>query len=243
MKPISILILLCCTVVIFTTVPLYSEDNGEAEKDSTAPILYNASFGIGLTFGQFQTYKQSGDFSSDPGYAGGVSLVFEKMFSNRFGIHSGLGYLETEFKIKNTEIDNVFVDYWHLKAVSMPLLLITSFNFDSFSINLLTGLNFYHIFSSQIKTGDETTDLSEADALPHTISNPVMASAGVNFKIRISKFTDLYLGAIGEISIQDIFNDTDSNISRFVSTRAIAGVLFRTDIFPMNNKTENNNGI
>ena len=196
---------------------------------------YNASFGIGLTFGSFKTFLEDGVFKSDHGYAYGASFVFEKMFSNRFGIHSGLGYLETEFTITEAAFSDAEEIQWHIRALNMPLLLITSLNTQKFSLNLLTGVSFYHLLSSELKTDEDIFQKKSRDVLQPTTSYPVMAAAGFNLKFRVGDFTDIYAGAINEISIQKIVpKNRSTDVSRFISTRLIAGFLLRTDIFPMN---------
>jgi hypothetical protein len=201
------------------------------EKNSGLRGL-NASFGLSGTFGLWDMYVTDGTMRAQDDGGFGAGITVEKMFSNRFGLYSGLSYMT--FKIHLSDIDKLGPDMtWKTEGIYMPLMLITSFSTKSVSLSFLTGISFYNMFSSELLIHDDLMGDMEQDVLPYISKRFLMASGGSTLKFRLGDYTDFYIGAIAEISAFNVMGEENTEKAHMFSLRGVSGILFRTDIFPM----------
>lgn len=215
-------------------------DKSSIESEKTSDDRYssrNASFGFIGTFGAADILSIDSDVETDkPGITAGGGFVFEKMFSNHFGIHSGLLYRYMEFDIT---ADVGMVDpleaTWSFHTLSIPVLMILSANTENFSFNLLLGLTYVNIFQSEIENRSSVIyDMEVQKALSYTNPHQVTVTGGINLKFRVTRFTDFFIGALADFHPTNLFRNggSDDHLSIY-SGRVMAGYMFRTDIFPI----------
>ncbi len=57
---------------------------------------------------------------------------------------------------------------------------------------------------------------------------------GIVLKFRVARFVDIFAGGIGDLYVTELIRENNNMFLLFDLT-AIAGVMFRTNIFPMSN--------
>jgi hypothetical protein len=226
MRSKSLILLLYCIVNL--PLPVFSAAKGSV----TDP---NVSFGPAGSFGYFDIYTSGGGNDIDSGILYGGGFIFEKMFSNRLGIHSGMQYQEVRLGFFNDDDEEDLF----MRSYAVPLYLITSFNGTMFSLNLLTGFTFSHLVEVKFLKNPDTGD-PEINLLQYMTQNQAALSAGLNLKFRIGRFTDFFIGSVGDFHITKMLNDrADSdNRNHFYNIRGITGVLFRTNLFPISENSQ-----
>ncbi len=224
-----ILVFFCILILAVPGLPAVQE-SGEAP---------DASFGLGGSFGYFDIRTDGGGGDWEPGMVYGGGFVFEKMFTNRLGIHSGMHYQEARFGFTDSNSDNNFEQNIHMRSYAVPLYLITSANGRKVSLNLLTGLTFSHILKATFLE-DTGENIPEMSVLQYLEYNQVALSAGLNLKFRIGRFTDFFIGGIGDFHISKFVaekGDSDKEDHVYM-IRGITGILFRTNLFPIADKSQ-----
>ncbi len=214
-----------------------------AEKTESAP---NASFGIAGSFGEYNAWeRKKGEshmrYEFAPAYGGG--LVFEKMFNNLLGIHSGLWF--NRFSIDMTMKQSwkwYSFDLMSLMpikmmstgwSISVPLSLIVSLNASIFSFNILAGIKYTQIVDTDTRIDNIFMSYKKHfDMLPYMNQPQFAFTLGVTFKFRVARFVDIFVGGIGELYATE-FIQSDDSITHLFSLTAIAGVMFRTNVFPI----------
>ena len=232
--------LITAAVILGSILPLLAENEPESQP--------NVSFGFAGSFGYYNSWERKKgqdhtryDFA--PGYGGG--FVFEKMFNNYLGIHSGLWVdrFNIDMKMKNSlkslSIDpmafistKLVVSGW---SVSIPFCLLTSLNASFFSFNILAGIKYTHIIDTHMKIRNPLmTYRRYIDLLPY-ISQPQFGfNLGIVLRFRVARFVDIFTGGIGDLYVTELIKGNDS-ISLLFDLTVITGVMFRTNIFPMSN--------
>jgi hypothetical protein len=194
----------------------------------------NVSFGIGGSFGYFNVYTKGGGGDWDSGISYGGGFVFEKMFSNRLGIHSGMRYQEARFGFTDDDEEENIV----MRSYAVPLYLITAANGRKFSLNVLTGFTFSHIGKVTLLENSDTGS-PDVDLLQYMEYNQVALSAGLNLKFRIGRFVDFFIGSIGDFHITKLLNENaDGGQDHIYNIRGITGILFRTNLFPISENSQ-----
>ncbi len=195
-------------------------------------IASNISIGPVITAGLNDLYMHNMENveSEGPGYNAGGGLAIEKMFSNRFGINTGLvySYVNIDFLMDGTT-DAI----WTYHMITIPFRLITSFNTENFSLNLLSGIKYTNIFKSEMKN-ESTSEID--DSYRFVTANQIALSAGINFKFRVGKYHDLFIGIEGDFYPTNMIRQKDSYYSESMhhcSVNLTAGYLIRTNIFPI----------
>ena len=208
-----------------------------AAEESTAP---NVSMGIMGTGGIGDVYTQSSgkhmNWERGPMYGGG--FLFEKMFSNSFGVQSGLFYAENLLSFTETDYssgtgEKVTYDL-KSRGIGMPLYLVTSFNSTSVSLNLLAGFSLFHVLDSKL-TFSGAGKSGTRDILIYVNENQVALSGGIMFKFRAWRFADLFIGGIADFNVLNLLSDNardDETINYPYAFRGVAGIMLRTNIFP-----------
>ena len=183
----------------------------------------NASFGFSGSYGlhdMMSSVEGETDWKSGTGY--GIGFIFEKMFTGRFGISSGINLTYAEIKVIFLDSPDITVENTYL---NYPFLLITSFNIGSFSINILTGITIMHMLSSNLVYSD-----IKADKLNDISYIQLGISGGLNLKYKISTFTDYFLGGLSEFYLNNFIPKGDNGDTHYFSHRLITGFMFRTNI-------------
>ena len=196
----------------------------------------NISFGFTGTAGINGLLPRKSDIKSDTlGLTAGGGLVFEKMFTNRLGFHSGAvyRYMESDFKDDAT---NLLDASWSFHTITIPFLMIISGNTESGSINLLAGVSYINIFDSTIKNRDPYT--KSAKVLSEINPHQVAATVGINMKLQVTKFSDFFAGIIVDFHPTNLFrvDHGDKEYLHLYGARVMTGVMFRTDLFPIPKK-------
>ncbi len=196
----------------------------------------NLALGIALKGGITNTYMKDieGIDTDGIGYNAGAGLIIEKMFTNRFGIHTGLTYeySKTYFEMDDGLGENTDAE-WSSQSISLPMLFITSFNSEIISLNLLFGFTYRNIFISDMQN-DENDHITTDNALKYIDSNQLGPTLGMTLKFRATKFTDFFIGAEGTCFCTNLLRNHKSDESIHIyETSLITGWMFRTEIFPM----------
>jgi hypothetical protein len=217
------------------------------QADDTTENPPNASFGVAGSFNAFSAWeRKKGDqytgYNLAPGYGGGV--IYEKMYNNLLGIHSGLWFNRLSLNIRMKQPLDPFAYNFPLNllpmkltvhgwSVSVPLSLIVSFNTSIFSFNILGGIKYTHIVESLGRPDNRVLSYKRnLDIMPYINQPQFGFTIGFNLKFRIATFIDLFLGCMGNLYVTALIkgrNDT----SLLYDINAVSGVMFRTNIFPM----------
>ncbi|PKL35684.1 MAG: hypothetical protein CVV44_19320 [Spirochaetae bacterium HGW-Spirochaetae-1] len=203
---------------------------------SKIPIGPDLAFGLGGSFGVYNALAVKGDgmkYHPDFGYQGG--LIMEKMFSNRYGIHTGFWFTYGTISFDMTDTSGTIPDAaFDFMSVSVPALFIFSFNAKKVSLNLLSGFTLNHFIYSHMRYTDSTNVDHSSDVLHYLNYVNVAVTAGFNIKFHVSQFSDFFIGILGDFNCLEMLRDTHGDDMSYVySGRVISGVMFRTDIFPM----------
>ncbi len=205
----------------------------QASED--APNL-NMAFGISGFAGISGMRQDVSGFEIQPGPCAGAGIVIEKMYSNRFGFRSGMEYEFSRVLFDMVQgVDEINAG-WTFHKFIIPLQLITSFSTESFSLNLLAGVNYCHIFKTTMNAyPPNSLETDEDDALKYIVPDQFGASCGINLKFRFTRFTEMYAGVTGEYYFTNALDEHDDNndVLNIIEVKIIAGWMFRTDLFPM----------
>lgn len=196
----------------------------------------NLAIGIAVKGGITNTYMKEieGIDADGTGFNAGGGLIIEKMFTNRFGIHTGLfyEYSRTYFEMDEGLGDNTDAE-WSSQSISLPMLFITSFNSEIVSLNLLCGFTYRNIFISDMQK-DENDHLTTDNALKYINSNQLGPTLGITLKFRVTRFTDFFIGAEGTYFTTNLLrNPDDSDSIHLYESSLITGWMFRTELFPI----------
>ena len=217
------------------SVSLYASD-----INNDVPGNRNFSFGFTGTVGLSDLFSRDSDVKTDnQGITAGGGLVFEKMFTNHLGLHSGIIYRYIEYDITAGDTLNPFEASWSFHTMTIPFLMIVSANMENFSFNLLAGFSYINIFDSTIKNRSSLVyDMESQKALSITNPHQAAATAGINMKLRLTKFSDAFVGIIGDFHPTSLFR-SDHGKNEYLHIyggRVMTGIMFRTDLFPIPEK-------
>jgi hypothetical protein len=220
---------------LILSISLYASD---IDKNSDAGR--NFSFGFTGTAGLSDLLPGDSDVETDnPGFTAGGGLVFEKMFTNHLGLHSGIVYRYIENKIYVDDTVNPLEAEWNFHTLTVPFLMILSANMENFSINLLAGFSYINIFDSTIKNRSLLPmDKDSQKALSFINPHQAAATAGINLKLKLTRFSDAFVGVIGDFHPTNLFRSDHGNKEHLhiYGGRIMTGVMFRTDLFPIPEK-------
>jgi hypothetical protein len=234
----TITCLITAAVILGSFLPALAENEQESQP--------NASFGFAGSFSGFNAWeRKKGDqhtrYDFTAGYGGG--FVFEKMFNNILGIHSGLwlNRFNLDMRMKSPfnpfAIDPMTLFSTKMKvtgwSISFPLCLITSLNASFFSLNILAGIKYTQIVDSHVKLKNPLMSYKRyIDLLPYFNQPQFGFNLGIVLKFRIARFVDLFAGGICDLYVTELVRGSNDMALLFDFT-AIAGVMFRTNLFPM----------
>jgi hypothetical protein len=221
----SVLIILC---LLIASIP------AQAAKHSSGDP--NVSFGPAITGGYTSIWQRTGDNQWDWGYCYGAGFIVEKMFTNRLGIHSGLWYLNSTTNMKPGKDAP---DSWAIMhSLTMPLYLIVAATKGAFTFNFLAGLDVGVIVDCTIHTNSDSFPNKTGEVKKYLSPYQFGLALGMNFKFRVAKYVDLFFGFIGDFYVTSLERKHEGRDSygHIYDGRAMMGVLFRTNIFPMASK-------
>ncbi|MBP7736641.1 MAG: hypothetical protein KA369_11760 [Spirochaetes bacterium] len=239
MKELSIRLLVVSLLLLGLALPVRGDDGAESPP--------NASFGFAGSYGWYRNWERKGgdmimkyDFTT--GYGGG--LVFEKMFNNTLGIHSGLWFnnieliyrLKTPITSANIDLMSLYYTKLNIKGwtISLPLSLVTSLNASIFSFQIHTGIKYTHIVTSEMTHNNPVLKIykKKMDMLSLINQSQFGITVGLFFRFRTAPFVDLFFGAEGELYVTELLR-TNSNLAHLFGLTGQAGMMFRTNIFPI----------
>ena len=189
----TIICLTSAAVILGLILPVLAENEPESPP--------NASFGFAGSFGYYNAWeRKKGDshtrYDFGPGYGGG--FIFEKMFNNLLGIHSGLWVnrfnldMRTKQRFNPFSIDPLAYIPTKLKvsgwSISIPVCLITSLNASFFSFNFLSGIEYTHIVKSEMKLNNPLFSYKRhLDLLPYLSQPQFGFNLGIILKFRVAQ--------------------------------------------------------
>ncbi len=222
--------------------------------DDTNAARPHAAFGFAVSAAEYNAWERKKSENHErykfaPGFGGG--FVFEKMFNNTLGLQSGIwvNRIGVDMSMKqplnplsynsNNLLSyliamNFKVDAW---SIGIPFALVTSLNASIFSFNILAGLKYSQIVETKLKFNPLMRLMALAsytDLMPY-MNNPQIAfTLGINFKFRVGRFVDLFFGCGGGLNVTELTKGND-NIALLFDVNIAAGLMFRTDVFPIKN--------
>ncbi len=241
--PTYLKFILIVIILIITLSPIQYNLHAQEKKKSVPKI----SFGAGGSVGYYDLISESEQhvkWNGGMGYGG--ALVFESMFNDLFGIHSGIWFhqfkVEIEMKSEDdsgpssgdTSGDPSYSTETYKKYdvksnyFTVPIYLMTSFNLNVISLNLLGGVNFSYISETFM-----SEQLSNNEAASENISTDIGyvqlgVGGGVELKFHVTRFIDIFVTGIGVRYFSD-FIENESEVTAYLyEFRTTSGVLFRT---------------
>lgn len=214
----------------------------------------NAAFGFAGSAAEYSAWeRKKGEMHTHYkfalGYGGG--LIFEKMFNNTLGIQSGLwvNRIGIDMSLKqgvnplNVSLASILSSLITIKfnsniwSIGIPVSLVISVNASIFSFNILPGMKYSQIVESKFKFNRLMrfiTLASNVDMMPYISNAQIAFTLGICFKFRVARFVDLFFGLGGELNVNELTKGNDS-IALLFNVNANAGLMFRTNIFPIGN--------
>lgn len=218
-------------IILMPGVSLFASDLNDNHNQSR-----NISFGFTGTAGLTGLLSNSSDIENDkPGFTAGGGLVFEKMFTNRLGLHSGITYRYIKDYIAVENVPDPDELAWSFHTLTIPFLMILSANAKNSSFNLLAGISYINILDSTIKKRSSfVSDMESQKALSFINPHQVAATVGFNLKFKVTRFSDFFAGIIIDFHPTNLFR-TDHGHDEYLfmyGGRIMTGFMFKTDLFP-----------
>lgn len=215
----------------------------------------NVSFGLAGSYGWYNNWQRKGGdmimkHEFVPGYGGG--FVFEKMFNNILGIHSGLWFnqmnlvMKMKQRITSLTIDPMSLGYTKMSmkgwTISFPLSLVTSLNASIFSFQIHAGIKYTHILKSEMTHNNPMLSIyrKKMDMMSLVYPSQFGFTLGFFFKFRTVSYVDIFFGGEAELYVTQLIKD-NSDVAHLFGLTVQAGVMFRTNIFPVSAPVEQTN--
>lgn len=214
-----------------------------ADDPGPAP---NVSFGLAGSYGWYNNWQRKGgemilkhEFA--PGYGG--AFVFEKMFNNIVGIHTGLWFnqmnlvMKLKSRITSLSIDPMSLAYTRMKiegwTISFPLSVVTSLNASFFSFQIHAGIRYTQIIKARMTHNNPMLSIyrRSMDMMSMTYPSQFGFTLGLFFKFRTVAYVDIFFGGEGELYVTQMVKQ-NNDVSHLVGITVQAGVMFRTNVFP-----------
>ncbi len=192
------------------------------------------NMGIGGLFGVYDVHHYGdGGMDWEPGLGYGGGLVFERMFSNTFGLHSGLWFyhftLKLNFAENDSGSDEKIKHTVKSNMLNLPVFLVTSLDSSAVTFNLLAGLSFSYIAQSYMKPSDENANNSSSNIKKFLGYGQIGAGAGIEFLFKITKFTRLFISFVGEYYFVNLVSDTEEgSVDHLYDVNVRAGIMLCT---------------
>lgn len=195
-----------------------------AEQAPTSSM--RASFGAGVSGGYSDVVisgSTSETWSPGPVYGGGI--IFEWMWNEYFGLHSGVWFYrlsqELEFE-GSTDITKAYSN-----ILTLPVYLIAAQQWGRFGISLLAGCDFGYIWDTELNN-ESSENPKRADITHYMNKNQFAVSAGLDFRFGIGRFTYLFVGGMASFYCTNFIDGDDRSDIRLYTFTAHSGILLRT---------------
>lgn len=197
-------------------------------EDASAQKL-PAWIGVGGTYGftgvvEMDTTKNE-EWIGDRLWGGG--LVLEKMFTARFGLHSGVWYTKNYTRVRfapNSVPDDFLIEYIGL---TMPVYGMASVSVGSLTFSILAGVCFTYITESYI-IADFPDRRMTTNVLKFTNYTQEGVGGGIEVKLRVSQNIDVFIAGTAERYLSEYIVTSDNNPSCKLFTYEVKlGVLHR----------------
>lgn len=217
--------------------PLYAIDEA-GNKD--IPKVF---FGAGADGGYYDVNHKRGDIGWDGGYGIGGGLFFENMFNSIFGFQSGIWFTHIEMDFIMTDSgddgstdpssttdtsDKTMKAKSKSNLFTLPFYLVTSADFNWICISLLTGFSFSYLNESFLSMKDETGTERSANITQYMGHSQVGAGGGLEFKIKITKFTRIFITGTAEYYFTEVISADPEMSDHLYDYRVRAGFLLST---------------
>ena len=221
-------------IILALSMLLAIQDAIHAEGKKNVPRI---SMGAGITMGQFDIIqKGSPDEEWKSGYGYGGGIIFEKMLSDRFGIHSGVWYSQFELTLTMNEdsgdpVPDPSNEPLELeikcRIFTIPVYLMTTFDLNFMSINILAGLNLSYITETYLYA-DSPEGRMSADIDKYMNYTQFGVGGGIELKFRIFGHIELFISAIGERYLNNLISANPGSEDYLYNVKVLSGVLLRT---------------
>jgi hypothetical protein len=226
----SFILILIASIIVLQFFPKFVYS---LESDKDTPKV---NIGAGGSF-EYCNVNHIGNNNMDwqPGYCYGGGLVFESMYSDTFGLHSGLWFTHSVIKAKfsndSSSTGEKITHTMKTNMFTMPFYLVTSLDSGFVTLNLLSGLNFSYIVESRMTPSpdDKGSGSSNGDIKKFLGYGQIGAGAGIEFLFKITKFTRLFISFTGEYYFVSLITDQkDGSIDHLYGANARAGFMLST---------------
>lgn len=217
--------------IILAITPAFAEETGVTDKTGGSPV-YDAAFGFSGNFGMSNALIRRGNFgwAKDTSYGG--AFIFDKIFTSRIGLRSGLQYQETNGLLKFPASMGGMSATSNMKEIRVPLLLRTSMNGKKVSLHLLSGITYSQVIRCTLDT-DAVVPVQKADVLKDIGYPQVYATGGLLLAFRFNwHYTEMFMGVMGDFGLTDFFTENDNDIAHLYGYYGTFGMMFYTDLFP-----------
>ncbi len=195
-----------------------------AEQVSTPSM--RASFGAGVSGGYSDVVisgTTSETWSPGPVYGGGI--IFEWMWSEYFGLHSGVWFYRVSQELEfESSTDVTTADS---NILTLPVYLTAAQQWGRFGISVLAGFDFGYIWDTEL-SNDSSANPERADITHYMNKNQFAVSAGLDFRFGIGRFTYLFVGGMASFYCTNLIDGDDQSDIRLYTFTAHSGILLRT---------------
>lgn len=195
-----------------------------AEQGATSSM--RTSFGAGVSGGYSDVVvsgSTSESWSPGPVYGGGI--VFEWMWNEFFGLHSGVWFYRISQELEFEGSTDVIVADSNI--LTLPVYLTAAQQWGRFGINLMAGFDFGYVWDSEL-SNDSSENPKRADITHFMNKNQFAVSAGIDFRFGIGRFTYLFVGGMASFYCTNFIDGDDRSDIRLYTFTAHSGILLRT---------------
>ncbi len=220
---LSCLVVLCL-LLIMTSSEVFSAEEPSRQRDTSKNVM----FGLAGTGGLFSAIHLRGRDDGGkpewkPGWGAGGGFVFDYMFSENTGLHSGLYYyysvliLEMSGETEPIDLEST------VQMIQMPLYFFYALNGKSVSLDLLGGFHFSYITHVVM-----SAEGKENNAIQFMGYQQPGIGTGVRFRFHITRFIDIYLAMMAEFYANDLIAANTDWTDYMYDGRGEIGILFKT---------------
>jgi hypothetical protein len=161
------------------------------------------------------------DWKGGDGY--GIGLIAEYAWNNYIALQSGIWYEVSyiDLRMEGSETIEARTEHWVI-----PFYVIASYSFDRFSVGVLAGLSFMHIRKSEFN--GNMGNYSNIEVTQYLNYDMYGAAGGVQCKIGITRFIDVFAQGIAEIYANRFITKTQGTSEFLYDFRAVIGVMAKT---------------
>ncbi len=179
------------------------------------------AFGVGGLYGVYDFAVEGGDKNDGPGnvessWSAGGGFVLELMLGKYFGLQTGLWFQHSEY---------VYEDDFKAfgENLLLPFYLLTSVNYGRLTLGLLAGVHLAHVTRSEFSGGGMSMD-----ALKYINYEQAGVAGGIEMKLAIFRFVDLFVAVVGERYLTSFYEDETGSPAFLYGATVRGGCMFRT---------------